>query len=199
MTVIARKIVLASLNPGKIREFNALFAPLGIEVIGQQDLQIPAAPEPHLTFIENALAKARQASALSGLPSLADDSGICVDALKGAPGIHSARFAGPNANDEQNNQHLLELLKNESNRQAKYVCALVYIQHPSDPEPIIATSAWQGEIISQARGNHGFGYDPYFYLAEHQQTAAELEPQLKNTVSHRAIAMQELLRKFRNE
>jgi XTP/dITP diphosphohydrolase len=109
MTSIARQIVLASLNPGKLREFNALFAPLGVEVISQHDLQIPAAPEPHPTFIENALAKARQASTLSGLPSLADDSGICVEALHGAPGIHSARFAGPNANDDQNNQHLLDL------------------------------------------------------------------------------------------
>ena len=199
MTSIARQIVLASLNPGKLREFNALFAPLGIDVISQQDLQIPAAPEPHPTFIENALAKARQASALSSLPSLADDSGICVDALRGAPGIHSARFAGLNANDDQNNQHLLSLLKNESNRRAKYVCALVYIQHPTDPEPVIATGIWHGEIIDNPKGIHGFGYDPYFYLDEHQQTAAELDPQLKNTVSHRALAMHQLLQKLRHE
>jgi XTP/dITP diphosphohydrolase len=199
MTLIARQIVLASLNPGKLREFNALFAPLGIEVISQQDLQIPAAPEPHPTFIENALAKARQASTLSGLPSLADDSGICVEALHGAPGIHSARFAGPNANDDQNNHHLLELLKNESNRRAKYVCALVYIQHATDPEPVIATGIWHGEIIDTPKGTEGFGYDPYFYLAEYQQTAAELDPQLKNTMSHRARAMHELLQKLRHE
>jgi XTP/dITP diphosphohydrolase len=199
MTLIAKQIVLASLNPGKLKEFNALFAPLGIEVISQQDLKIPAAPEPYPTFIENALAKARQASALSGLPSLADDSGICVEALLGAPGIHSARFAGPNANDEQNNQHLLELLKNESNRSAKYVCALVYIQHATDPEPVIATGIWHGEIIDTPKGIHGFGYDPYFYLAEHQQTAAELDPQLKNIISHRALAMHELLQKLRHE
>ncbi len=199
MTSIARQIVLASLNPGKLKEFKALFAPLGIDVISQQDLQIPAAPEPHPTFIENALAKARQASALSGLPSLADDSGICVDALQGAPGIHSARFAGPHANDDQNNHHLLDLLKNESNRQAKYVCALVYIQHPSDPEPIIATGTWHGEIIDTPKGIHGFGYDPYFHLVEHQQTVAELDPQLKNTISHRALAMQELLQKLHYE
>lgn len=199
MMEIARKIVLASLNPGKLREFNAIFAPLGIEVISQQDLQIPAAPEPHPTFIENALAKARQASAQSGLPSLADDSGVCVDALQGAPGIHSARFAGPNANDDQNNYHLLNLLKNESNRRAKYVCALVYIQHPSDPEPIISTGTWYGEIIDTPKGIHGFGYDPYFYLPDYQQTAAELDPQLKNTISHRARAMHELLLKLRHE
>ena len=199
MTSIARQIVLASLNPGKLREFNALFAPLGIDVISQQDLQIPAAPEPHPTFIENALAKARQASALSSLPSLADDSGICVDALRGAPGIHSARFAGLNANDDQNNQHLLSLLKNESNRRAKYVCALVYIQYPTDPEPLIAIGTWHGEVIDTPKGIHGFGYDPYFYLAKYQQTAAELDPQLKNTISHRALAMHELLQKLRHE
>lgn len=199
MMSIARQIVLASLNPGKLREFNALFAPLGIEVISQQDLQIPAAPEPHPTFIENALAKARQASTLSGLPSLADDSGICVDALQGAPGIHSARFAGPNANDDQNNLHLIDLLKNEPNRRAKYVCALVYIQHATDPEPVIATGIWHGEIIDTPKGAHGFGYDPYFYLAEHQQTAAQLDPLLKNTISHRGRAMHELLQKLHHE
>ncbi len=199
MSVMAKKIVLASSNLGKLAEFNALFGPLGIELISQQALGIPPAPEPYLTFVENALTKARQASTISGLPSLADDSGICVEALDGAPGIHSARFAGPDATDTQNNEHLLHLMKNHTNKRARYVCALVFIRHPNDPEPIIASGSWNGEIIESPRGAYGFGYDPFFLLPDLGQTAAELLPALKNKISHRALAMQELIRKISHE
>ena len=199
MSVMAKKIVLASSNLGKLAEFNALFGPLGIELISQQALGIPPAPEPYLTFVENALTKARQASTISGLPSLADESGICVEALDGAPGIHSARFAGPDATDTQNNEHLLHLMKNHTNKRARYVCALVFIRHPNDPEPIIASGSWNGEIIESPRGAYGFGYDPFFLLPDLGQTAAELLPALKNKISHRALAMQELILKISHE
>ena len=194
-----KKVVLASNNAGTLTEFRALLAPLQIEVIAQQELNIPAAEEPFETFIENALAKARQASLLSGLPSLADDSGICVNALQGRPGIHSARFSGSDATDESNNQYLLDLLKNEPQRGAKYVCALVLIRYPKDPEPIIAQASWMGEVIDTPKGSHGFGYDPYFYLPTYSKTAAELDPSMKNQISHRALAMQELLLKMSHE
>jgi XTP/dITP diphosphohydrolase len=196
---MAKKIVLASSNLGKLAEFNALFGPLGIELISQQALGIAPAPEPFFTFVENALTKARQASSISGLPSLADDSGICVEALDGAPGIHSARFAGPDATDTQNNEHLLHLMKNHTNKRARYVCALVFIRHTNDPEPIIASGAWNGEIIDSPRGANGFGYDPFFFLPNLGQTAAELPPALKNKISHRALALQELMLKISHE
>jgi len=199
MSFIAKKIVLASSNLGKLAEFNALFGPLGIELISQQALGIAPAPEPFFTFVENALTKARQASSISGLPSLADDSGICVEALDGAPGIHSARFAGPDATDTQNNEHLLDLMKNHTNKRARYVCALVFIRHTNDPEPIIASGTWNGEIIDSPRGANGFGYDPFFFLPDLGQTAAELSPALKNKISHRALAMQELMLKISHE
>ena len=199
MSFIAKKIVLASSNLGKLAEFNALFGHLGIELISQQALGIAPAPEPFFTFVENALTKARQASSISGLPSLADDSGICVEALDGAPGIHSARFAGPDATDTQNNEHLLDLMKNHTNKRARYVCALVFIRHTNDPEPIIASGTWNGEIIDSPRGANGFGYDPFFFLPDLGQTAAELPPALKNKISHRALAMQELMLKISHE
>ena len=199
MSLIAKKIVLASSNLGKLAEFNALFGHLGIELISQQALGIAPAPEPFFTFVENALTKARQASSISGLPSLADDSGICVEALDGAPGIHSARFAGPDATDTQNNEHLLDLMKNHTNKRARYVCALVFIRHTNDPEPIIASGTWNGEIIDSPRGANGFGYDPFFFLPDLGQTAAELPPALKNKISHRALAMQELMLKISHE
>lgn len=199
MSFIAKKIVLASSNLGKLAEFNALFGHLGIELISQQALGIAPAPEPFFTFVENALTKARQASSISGLPSLADDSGICVEALDGAPGIHSARFAGPDSTDTQNNEHLLDLMKNHTNKRARYVCALVFIRHTNDPEPIIASGTWNGEIIDSPRGANGFGYDPFFFLPDLGQTAAELSPALKNKISHRALAMQELMLKISHE
>jgi XTP/dITP diphosphohydrolase len=198
MSFPRKKVVLASLNPGKLREFRELFQGTDFDIIPQAELAIGAASEPYPSFVENALGKARQACLLSGRPSIADDSGICVEALQGAPGIHSARFSGANASDEQNNQHLLKLLKNEKNRAAKYFCALVYLRHVNDPEPIIASGSWFGEVIDNPRGSHGFGYDPYFYLPQYQCTAAELDPTIKNKISHRALAMQELLNKMQD-
>jgi XTP/dITP diphosphohydrolase len=191
-----KKIVLASNNPGKLREFRALLAPLGWEVIPQSDLGVSEADEPHCTFVENALAKARHASQVTDLPALADDSGICVDALDGAPGVHSARFAGAPKSDARNNALLVEKLAGEANRNAHYVCALVLVRSAEDPQPIIAEGEWHGQIIDTPRGQGGFGYDPYFWLPEMEQTAAELDAALKNTLSHRGAACRHLLAKL---
>jgi XTP/dITP diphosphohydrolase len=194
-------IVLASGNAGKIKEFEALFAPLGVDLISQKSLGIPDAPEPHATFIENALAKARHASAQSGLPALADDSGLCVHALDGEPGVHSARYAqtldGPRS-DAANNAKLLDVLQGVSDRRAWYVAVLVFVTRPDDPQPIIAQANWIGEIIDQARGENGFGYDPYFYLKEEGCCAAELTPEKKNRISHRGMAMREMVSQLRH-
>ena len=193
-----QKLVLASNNPGKLREFQALLAPLHFEVIPQGDLGIPSAKEPYYTFVENALAKARHASAASGLPALADDSGICADALQGEPGVFSARYAGKDGDDVANNQKLINALSSQSARGAQYVCALVMVQSANDPEPIIVQTRWHGSIIDQARGQNGFGYDPHFYLPELDKTAAELEPEEKNLVSHRGQALRELILQLKN-
>lgn len=190
------KIVLASNNPGKLREFSQMFESLGIEILPQGDLNIPSPPEPHPTFVENALEKARHASKLSGLPALADDSGVCVEALQGAPGIYSARFSGENANDEKNNTFLIEKLQGQNNRQAHYACVLVLVRHENDPEPIIAHGQWFGEIIDIPRGSAGFGYDPHFFIPELGKTAAELDPIEKNRLGHRGQALQQLLAKI---
>jgi len=187
------KLVLASNNPGKLREFQALLAPLGWEVIPQSQLGVTEAEEPHVTFMENALAKARHASQSTGLPALSDDSGICVDALGGAPGVHSARFAGEPKSDLRNNALLIEKLTGQTNRKAHYVCVLVLVRSAEDPQPIIAEGEWHGEIIDTPRGSGGFGYDPYFLLPEMEQTAAELDATLKNTLSHRGAACRRLL------
>jgi XTP/dITP diphosphohydrolase len=192
------KLILASNNAGKLREFQALLAPLQYEVIPQGDLGIPAAPEPFQTFVENALAKARHASALSGFPALADDSGICAHALQGEPGVRSARYAGDDANDLANNQKLIAALADYPQRSAHYVCALVMIRNADDPEPLIVQTQWYGEIIAEAKGNHGFGYDPHFYLPELGKTAAQLEPAIKNQISHRGLALQNLLRQLQH-
>jgi XTP/dITP diphosphohydrolase len=157
-----QKLVLASNNAGKVREFAALLAPLQFEVIPQGALGIPSAEEPHQTFVENALAKARHASAVSGFPALADDSGICAHALNGAPGVLSARYAGEPANDAANNQKLIETLQGKANRGAHYVCALVFVNGASDPEPLIVQTRWYGKFIEEAKGANGFGYDPHF-------------------------------------
>jgi len=188
-----QKLVLASNNAGKVREFQALLAPLNFEVIPQDELGIPSAEEPHHTFIENALAKARHASAASGMPALADDSGICAHALNGEPGVYSARYAGEPADDQANNQKLIAKLANKSNRDAHYVCALVMVQSEHDPEPLIVQTRWYGQITDQAKGVNGFGYDPHFLLPELGQTAAELEPTQKNLISHRGQALRELI------
>ena len=186
-------LVLASNSAGKVREFGALFADLGIKIIPQGNLGIAPAPEPYCTFIENALAKARHASEQSGLPALADDSGICVNALGGEPGVRSARYAGEGASDANNNAKLIAQLQGKTDRGAHYVCALVLIQHALDPEPLVVQTRWHGELLDAPRGHHGFGYDPYFWLPALGMTAAELEPAQKNTISHRGQALHQLL------
>ena len=191
------RIVLASANAGKLREFHTLLADTGLEVIGQGELGIEAADEPHPTFIENALAKARHASARSGLPALADDSGLCVAALGGEPGVRSARFAGPGATDAANNAELLRRLESVRDRQAHYVCVLVAVRAPQDPEPLVADARWHGEILSEGRGSSGFGYDPLFLLPTHGCTAAELTREEKNRISHRGMALRILAQQLR--
>jgi XTP/dITP diphosphohydrolase len=191
------KLVLASNNPGKIRELRALLGPLAIEVIAQSDLSVPEAAEPHATFIENALAKARHAAQLTGLPALAEDSGICVDALHGAPGVHSARFAGEPKSDERNNQRLLERLAHCDRRAGHYYCVVVLVHHAEDPQPVIAEGEWHGEILREARGSGGFGYDPLFLDPRLGRTGAELSVEEKNRVSHRGQAMTRLIELLR--
>jgi XTP/dITP diphosphohydrolase len=188
-----RRLVLASNNAKKLKELSALLTPLGIELTPQGDLNIPETEEPFPTFIENALTKARHASRLSGLPALADDSGLCVRALGGAPGVLSARFAGEPKSDERNNQYLLEQLTGKTDRAAHFVSVLVLVRHANDPQPIIAEGSWHGEILDAPRGDHGFGYDPLFWVPDAAVSAAELTPEAKNRHSHRALAMQQLL------
>lgn len=186
-----KSLVLASNNKGKVREFNTLLSDVGFEVFPQGHFNIPSVEETGLTFVENAILKARAACQATNLPALADDSGIEIDALNGAPGIYSARFAGEQATDEQNNQLLLEKLKEtpKEQRTARYQCVLVYMRHALDPTPLICQGTWEGTILFEPRGNNGFGYDPLFYVAEHNCSAAELSPEIKNTLSHRGQAL----------
>ena len=191
-----KQLVLASGNAGKLKELAALLAPLGIEVLPQSAFNVSEAEEPHPSFIENAIAKARHAARATGLPALADDSGLCVDVLGGAPGVLSARFAGEPKSDARNNALLLEKLAHltePAQRRAYFYSAVVLVRHAEDPRPLIADGEWHGEILPAARGAGGFGYDPLFWLPELEQTAAELEPALKNTLSHRGAAMRHLL------
>lgn len=188
-----KKLVLASNNAKKMKELNALLAPLGFEVIPQGQLGIPEAEEPHCTFIENALAKARHAAEASGMPALADDSGLCVAALGGAPGVYSARYAGEPKSDARNNEKLLADLAGQNDRRAHFACVLVLVRSADDPQPIIAEGEWHGTILEAQRGADGFGYDPLFYVPTHCQTAAELDGAIKNTLSHRGQAMQKLI------
>jgi XTP/dITP diphosphohydrolase len=192
-----RRLILASDNPGKQREFAAMLAPLDVQLIAQSALGVQAAAEPFQTFVENALAKARHASEKSGLAALADDSGVCCEALDGAPGVRSARFAGAGANDAQNNAELLRRLQAVNDRRAHYTCVLVALQSALDPDPVIAQARWHGSIIDTPRGTNGFGYDPYFWVDELGCTAAELAPDHKNRISHRALALAELVAKLR--
>lgn len=187
------RLVLASNNAGKLRELVAMLAPLRIEVLPQSAFQIPEAAEPHSTFIENALAKARHAAQLSGLPALADDSGLCVSALGGAPGVQSAHYAGEPRSDLRNNELLLARLRDAVDRRAHYYCVLILTRAGDDPQPLIAEGEWHGEIAPAPRGSGGFGYDPLFLLPQMGQTAAELDPALKNNLSHRASAFRRLL------
>jgi XTP/dITP diphosphohydrolase len=188
-----RRLVLASGNAGKLREFRRLLTPLGIELVAQGELGIAEAAEPHHTFVENALAKARHASHLARLPALADDSGICVDALDGAPGVQSARFAGEPVSDTRNNAKLVEQLAGAADRRAHYYCMLALMRHGNDPEPILADGRWDGTIIDLPRGNGGFGYDPHFLDAETGLTGAELPLERKNELSHRGKAIRSLV------
>ncbi|CAG9165239.1 dITP/XTP pyrophosphatase [Cupriavidus laharis] len=190
-----QRLVLASNNPGKLREFGALLAPLGFDVVPQGELGVPEAEEPYATFVENALAKARHASLLAGMPALADDSGICVQALDGAPGVYSARYAqmaGQAKSDNANNAHLISQLAGKLNRRAHYYCVLVFVRHAADPCPIIAEGVWHGEVVDAPRGAGGFGYDPHFLLPQLGKTAAELPAEEKNAISHRALALRAL-------
>jgi XTP/dITP diphosphohydrolase len=193
------RLVLASANEGKLREFRRLLAPLDIEVIAQTELRIGDTDEPHTTFVENALAKARHASRATGLPALADDSGLCVDALGGEPGVHSAYYAGRDGGrverDARNNAKLLAALgaRLGENRSAYYCCLAVLVRHADDPRPVIAEGLWHGEITRAPRGANGFGYDPLFFLPALGKTAAELSPADKNRISHRALALNQLV------
>ncbi|MFM0520805.1 RdgB/HAM1 family non-canonical purine NTP pyrophosphatase [Caballeronia jiangsuensis] len=194
------RVVLASNNAGKLREFASLLDAAGIELIAQGELGVPEAPEPHATFVENALAKARHASTLTGLPALADDSGLCVRALNGAPGVYSARYASMNGgekSDAANNARLVADLAGTTDRRAYYFCVLVLVRHADDPEPLIAEGRWHGEVIDVPRGANGFGYDPYFFLPTLNASAAELDPARKNALSHRALALRDLLQRLK--
>jgi XTP/dITP diphosphohydrolase len=192
-----QKIVLSTNNGKKLAEIESLLSDLSVETVPQATLKIGVAEEPFDTFIENALAKARFASNATNLPAIADDSGICVDALNGMPGILSARFSGELTDDKRNNKKLLELLKDEKNRKAHYYCALVFIRSPKDPQPIIAEGIWQGEILLGPQGKNGFGYDPIFLDYKTDLSAAELTPELKNRISHRGQALQKLKQKLK--
>lgn len=196
-----KRVVLASNNAGKLREFAALLSTAGMELITQGELGVSEAEEPHVTFVENALAKARHASAATGMPALADDSGLCVHALRGAPGVYSARYASLNGgekSDAANNARLVKELANESERRAYFFSVLVLVRHAADPEPLIAEGRWHGEVIDTARGANGFGYDAHFLVPSLGKTAAELDPAVKNASSHRAIALRHLLERLKD-
>ncbi len=193
------EIVLASGNAGKLKEFNRLFAAYHINVLPQSRFGVPECPEPHVTFIENAIAKARHASKYSGKPALADDSGICAPVLGGAPGVYSARYAGAHPkSDAANNAKLSADLAGQADQSVYYVCILVLVRHENDPQPLIAEGIWHGQWQAQAMGAHGFGYDPHFYLPAEGCTAAELAPERKNEISHRGLALKTLLAKMEN-
>ena len=194
---MTQTLILASNNAGKLREFAALLAPLGLKLEAQGAHDVPEAEEPHLTFVENALAKARHASRLTGLPAMADDSGVCVNALGGAPGVLSARYGGEPKSDARNNEKLVADLAPHADKSAYYYCVLVYVRHADDPQPVIADGRWNGVMLEQPRGDGGFGYDPYFLLPELGLTAAELPAADKNRLSHRGQALRALVEKLR--
>lgn len=191
----ANTLVLASGNSGKLREFNQLLSPLGFDVRPQADFGVIDVEETGLTFVENALLKAREASLISGLPALSDDSGLEVDALNGAPGIYSARYGGEPKSDQKNNETLLAALSDcaEGQRSGRYWCVLVYLRHPKDPVPVIVQRSWEGEILAHPRGQEGFGYDPLFWLPDQGMSVAELPSETKNRLSHRGRALQGLV------
>jgi XTP/dITP diphosphohydrolase len=193
------KLVIASGNAGKLREIAHILQPLGIEAVPQSAYGVPECPEPHVTFIENCIAKARHASAHTGLPALADDSGICAAALNGAPGVYSARYAGEPKSDARNNAKLIAALAGQADRRAHYYCVMVLVRYPDDPQPLVAEGEWHGEIIDMPRGDGGFGYDPYFLVPELGQTGAELPMDEKNAISHRGQALRALASRLKEE
>lgn len=194
---MTQKLVLASNNAGKLKEFRELLATVGFDVHAQGEFNVPEAEEPHITFVENALAKARHAARLTGMPALADDSGVCANALGGAPGVYSARYAGEPKSDARNNEKLIADLQTHADKSAYYYCVLVFVRHADDPQPVIADGRWNGEIIAEARGQGGFGYDPYFLLPALGKTVAELSAEEKNRLSHRGQALRALVEKLR--
>mgnify|MGYP002628252882 FL=1 len=187
-----KKLVLATGNAGKVQEMDSVLADLGFEVISQRDLNVEDAIEDGLSFVENSLIKSRHASRITGLPAVADDSGISVDALNGAPGIYSARYAGDSCDDQANNDLLLENMRNvaETDRGIQFVCVLSYVRHAEDPMPLIAQGVWHGSLLFEERGTEGFGYDPLFWVPTHKLASAELEPNVKRQISHRAKALE---------
>jgi XTP/dITP diphosphohydrolase len=194
---MSRTLILASNNPGKLKEFSALLAPIGYTLHPQGEFNVPEADEPHCTFVENALEKARHAARLTGMPALADDSGICINALGGAPGVLSARYAGEPKSDARNNQKLIADLDAHADKSGYYYCVLVFVRHANDPQPVIAEGRWDGQLVAEARGQGGFGYDPYFLLPELGLTVAELSAEQKNNLSHRGQALRMLIEKLR--
>lgn len=192
---MVKKIVLATGNAGKLREFQQMLGAQNIEFITQRSLGVDDADETGLSFVENAIIKARHASRISGLPAMADDSGLEVDALKGQPGIYSARFAGVGASDEENNHKLLEALSAvpEAKRSARFQCVIVFMRHAEDPMPFICQGSWEGRILFEAQGENGFGYDPLFFVPTHGCASAQLDPSIKNEISHRGQALRSLL------
>jgi XTP/dITP diphosphohydrolase len=194
---MTQRLVLASNNAGKLKEFSEILAPIGFTLHPQGEFNVPEAEEPHATFVENALEKARHAARLTGLPALADDSGVCVNALGGAPGVWSARYAGEPKSDARNNEKLIADLAQHADKSAYYYCVLVYVRHADDPQPVIADGVWAGEIVTEARGNGGFGYDPHFWIPSLGKTTAELAPSEKNALSHRGQALRALVEKLK--
>jgi XTP/dITP diphosphohydrolase len=194
---MTQRLILASNNQGKLKEFNELLSTIGFSVHAQGDFGVAEAEEPFHTFVENALTKARHAARLTGLPALADDSGVCVNALGGAPGVYSARFAGEPKSDARNSAKLVADLAAHADKSAYYYCVLVFVRHADDPQPVIADGRWNGEIIADARGAGGFGYDPHFYLPSLGKCAAELTPEQKNRLSHRGQALRALVEKLK--
>lgn len=194
---MTQRLVLASNNAGKLREFQEILGPIGFILHPQGEFNVPEAEEPHATFVENALEKARHASRLTGLPALADDSGVCVNAFGGAPGVYSARFAGEPKSDARNNKKMIADLASHEDKSAYYYCVLVYVRHAGDPQPVIADGLWHGEITPEARGSNGFGYDPHFYIPSLGKCAAELTPLEKNALSHRGQALRALVNKLK--
>jgi XTP/dITP diphosphohydrolase len=193
---MTQRLILASNNAGKLKEFAQLLAPIGFELHPQGEFNVPEAEEPFGTFVENALQKARHAARLTGLPALADDSGVCVNALGGAPGVLSARYAGEPKSDARNNEKLVRDLANHDDKSAYYYCVLVYVRHADDPQPVIADGIWRGRIVDTPRGEGGFGYDPYFLIPALGKTTAELAPIEKNAMSHRGQAIRALVAKL---